>query len=155
LTVNWLRRDPLDLRFEQREGILVPQTPALWALHADVFLSVSARKPATLVDASLRWETSPRYAPLLLCKWSRAVIDGRFHYPGEALSFALGPEPRELTLTFDADLIRHPEGPPPAGSRLVLHLRLDDSQKETVRALWRVAIESWERPARLEWLPGG
>ena len=133
----------------------MPQTPALWALHADVFFSVAARKPASLVDAFLVWETSARKPPLLRCSWSRAVIDGRFHYPAEALSLPIGPESRELTLTFDADLIRCPEGAPPADSRLVLHLALTDAPKEIVRPLWRVAIESWERPARLTWLGVG
>ena len=152
--MNLFRRDPLELRFEQREGILVPQTPALWALHADVFFTAFARnRPVIITDAHLDWDAGPQV--IASCGWVRAVIDGKFHYPIEPLAFAAGDQPRELTLTFDKDLIRRPDRPLPAGSRLVLRLGAAGSTREIARTLWRVEIGAWDRPARLEWLAGG
>ena len=152
--MNFFRRDALELRFERREGILVPQTEALWALHADVFLSARGRKPElTITDAHLYWEAGREV--IASCGWVRAVVDGRFRYPVEPLAFAVDGEGRELTLTFDKDLIRRPDRQAPAESRIVLRVTVGSSGREIVRKLWRVEIDAWDRPARLEWLGGG
>lgn len=145
------------LRFEQREGVLVPQTATHWALHADVFF-VAVRSGAaalTISDAHLAWEVRSRNSASVIktLRWDRAVIEGKFRYPIQALAFEAEAVAKPLTLTFDDGLMKVPGGPPPAESFLALVLSLGDRQRPLRRDLWRVGLRSWDQArADLEWL---
>jgi hypothetical protein len=151
------RREPVHLRFEEREGLIVPQTPRHVALHADVFfLARSGGKAAVVIeDAYLVWRSREEKGETVLkeLRWDRAVVEGRFVYPVEALGIEAGPSrAAEATLTFTDGLIGHGEGPPPAESVLVLRLHLADGQR-LERGLWRVRLSDWQQPrAVLEWV---
>src|SRR5438067_13135790 len=109
--MNFLRRrEPLALRFEQREGIFLPQTAGYWALHADVcFRAIATDEDVTITDARLDWRSSAdrKAGSLASVRWDRVAVEGRFRYPIEALDLAIGAFPgTEATFTFDAGLIR-------------------------------------------------
>jgi len=142
----------LDLRFEQRECVIVPQTDTRIALHADVYFVASARRRGVIDDATLAWSFGR--TQFRLSRWDRAVIDGRFRYPPQPLAAEVGPGPAPVTLTFTDPLIPHGSGPPPETSTLVLELMLRDGRKVR-RELWRVRQTSWDEPASVLWLGGG
>jgi len=140
------RRPPVDLRFQQRECVIVPQTATRIALHADVnFAATSTRGALVIEDAHLVWriDGGARAPDFRRSRWDRAVIGGRFRYPPQALAVTLSSSPVEVTLTFTDPLIPHGEEPPPHQSTLVLELSLEGGS--TVRHdLWRVEMPSWD-----------
>jgi hypothetical protein len=148
----------MELRFERREALIVPQTPRHVALHADVFFAAAARdrSAAVIQDAYLDWIVpSGNSAPKIIrrVRWDRAVLGGRFLYPSQALEITLDRSAvAEVTLTFTDGLIGHEDGTPPAESTLTLELHLAGGRRQSVD-LWRVRMNDWLQPrADLEWL---
>jgi hypothetical protein len=139
----------LDLRFERRECVIVPQVPGRVALHADVFFQGSSKRARVISDAHLVW-AAPGHV-IRRSHWDRAVVAGRFRYPPTALDLALADDPLEVTLTFTDPLIPHGDSPPPPISSLSLELSLKGGRSER-RELWRVEMRSWDDPATVEWL---
>jgi hypothetical protein len=139
----------LALSLEQGECVIVPQTRGYLALHADVRLSLTARRPCTLSDASLVWGDGRR--TLRRSRWDRAVIEGRFRYPPEPLLLAVDDSLLEVTLTFTDALIPRPAGPPPPTSTLVLELAVLGQGRPITRLLWRISLASWDEPASAHW----
>jgi hypothetical protein len=143
------RRPRLTLRFEQRECVMAPQTPARYALHADVHMAAAAAEPASVDDAWLEWHAGA--SVIRRSRWDRAVIDGRFRYPPEPLAFKVDARAGTLTLTFNDALIPHGQEPPPLDSVLTLELALGEGPSVR-RDLWQVRLTSWDAPAEARWL---
>lgn len=146
------RRQPLLLRFERRECVIVPQTSTRLGLHADVhFLAQSPSGEAVIEDAHLLWEAQKRHTPVRRSRWDRAIIEGKFRYPPQPLEIIVGGRPRAITLTFTDPLIPHGPEAPPTASRLVLELVLDGGRRVR-RDLWRVELTAWNQPATTHWI---
>ena len=143
--------EPISLRFRQRECVIVPQTAARVALHADVYFEAIAPIPRVIEDAWLVWGARGSRQPFRRSRWDRAVVDGHFRYPPQALAAPVGETATSLTLTFTDPLIPH-EAAPPRASSLVLELAVAGESRPLRRELWRVEIEAWERPALVTWV---
>jgi hypothetical protein len=142
---------PLDLIFEQRECVIVPQTRDLVALHADVFFVATASTERVIEDAHLLWTASRSDDPFRRTRWDRAVVSGRFRYPPQALDIAVSKEPVPVTLTFTDPLIPH-GGRSLPDSVIAVAISLRGS-KPLLRPLWRVQVSTWDGPANVIWLP--